>query len=198
METQLRLDCKEIKDLLKNKVNLVIEYCTDTESPREWDNLGTMITRHSRYSLGDNYEHRYMVDIEEELKELDLLVKMPLYLYDHSGISMSCGRSYPYNCRWDSMHLGFIYVEKEKVRKEFNVKRISKKLKERVMELLEGEVDTYSSYISGDVYSYSLIDILTGEDLDSCCGFYGNNPKENGMLDHINLNNYEIVKTIYK
>ncbi len=42
---------------------------------------------------------------------LDKHVILPLYLYDHGGITMSTG---PFSCRWDSGQVGWIYAEKKK------------------------------------------------------------------------------------
>lgn len=44
---------------------------------------------------------------------------LPLWLYDHSGITMSCGaRTYPYNDRWDSGQVGWIVALKETIMAE--------------------------------------------------------------------------------
>ena len=42
-------------------------------------------------------------------------VVLPLYLYDHSGITMSCDLTYPYNDRWDSGQVGWIYASHQRV-----------------------------------------------------------------------------------
>jgi hypothetical protein len=47
-----------------------VEQDDNTESPREWDNLGTMICFHSRYNLGD--KHNFSSDEGREfLKSKD-------------------------------------------------------------------------------------------------------------------------------
>ena len=72
----------------------------DPGNPRtDWDNMGTMVCFHGRYDLGDKHEYNadhysgweeLKADIE---KEEDTAVILPLFLMDHSGISMSCSRS---------------------------------------------------------------------------------------------------------
>ena len=63
--------------------------------------------------------------------------------------------------------VGFVIAEKDKVRKEYKVKRISKKLREQVKQILEDEIDVFDKYLSGQVYAYSI------EDTDiACSGFY--------------------------
>lgn len=168
-----------------NRLKLVHD--SSPESPRNWDNLGTMICFHKRYDLGD--KHNYSSDDYNSweemkqaiIKEENPAVILPLYMYDHSGISIS---TTPFSCRWDSGQIGFILVSKKKVLEEFGGKIVTAKLKERIEKILEGEVETYSQYVEGDVYGFQIVD----EDdniVDSCYGFYGSDHKENGILDHI-------------
>ena len=160
------------------------------DTPRDWDNLGKMICWHSRYTLGDvklleNYSESKECklknlteycngwdEVEEVLtKEFGAVVILPLFLYDHSGISM---RTYSHgqHAGWDGGYVGFIYATKADILKEFNVKRITKAIKTKVEKILTSEVETYSQYLEGDVYSYNIED-ADGEVVDSCGGFYG-------------------------
>ena len=169
-----------------NKLRVVQDSCYD--SPREWDNLGKMICFHKRYDLGDS--HNYNVDDYNSWEELSkAIIKeeskgsiiLPLYLYDHSGISISTGA---FSCRWDSGQVGFIVADRKKVLQEFGSKILTKKLKDQVIKILENEVQTYSQYLEGDVYGF-IIEDEEGEQLDSCFGFYGNDFAINGMLEYI-------------
>lgn len=153
-----------------------IEQDTDAESPRDWDNLGTMICWHRNYILGDRKRGEPMPfdtpsDFQEwvDSKESDVALCLPLYLYDHSGITMSCS---PFSCPWDSGQVGYIYITREKIRSEYSAKRISKKLLERVRGYLVGEVKTYDMFLTGDVYGYTVED-SEGNNVDSCWGFFG-------------------------
>lgn len=155
------------------------------ESPRDWDNLGTMVCFHRRYNLGD--EHNFTVEEARGIMEDRSIVSLPLYLYDHSGLTMN---TTGFQCPWDSGQVGFIYVSKEDIRKEMarpkplkkgqvnpdlaSIKRVTKKDIERVRECLKGEVETYDQYLTGEVYGYSIV--KSGEEsdfVDSCWGFYG-------------------------
>ena len=156
----------------------------DTESPRNWDNLGTMICFHRRYNLGDKNDIIDADDFnswDEQRRWIEKKIKpaviLPLYLYDHSGITM---KTSPFGCNWDSGQVGWIVVSKENVRKEFGVKRINKKLIEKVTNILEGEIKTYDQYLTGDIYGYKIFKVTEcelghehKEELDSCWGFYG-------------------------
>lgn len=108
-------------------------------------------------------------------------VILPLYLYDHSGITMSTSS---FSCPWDSGQVGWIYVFYEKIRKEYNVKRVSAKLRKQITEYLVGEVQTYDQYLTGDVYGYELTD-SEGNDVESSWGYYGHNMVANGIIENI-------------
>ena len=97
------------------------------------------------------------------------VIALPLYLYDHSGITMSTS---PFSCRWDSGQVGFIYVTCERVRKEYGWKRITKARRDKILTYLNGEVQTYDQYLTGDVYGFIISD-EDGDEVDSCWGCYG-------------------------
>lgn len=168
-----------------------IETCLDENpsSPREWDNLGTMVCFHRSYDLGDvggpRREHNDLAfhnpeHFEEWLKDKPT-VMLPLYLYDHSGLWMATGNSrWPFTCRWDSMQVGWIYATKEDIRREHSCQRVTKGVRRKVVVQLQAEVETYSAYISGQVFGWVTVS-PNGESLDSCWGYYGPN-KDSGLL----------------
>jgi hypothetical protein len=164
----------ETETIGKYRIDIIQD--TDPESPRTWDNLGTMVCFHSRYNLGDkhNYNHKDYNGWDEMEKDIikheNVGVILPLYLYDHSGITMN---TTGFSCSFDSGQVGFIFISKEKIREEYGVKRITQKVRDRITKNLVGEVETYDQYLTGDVYGYRITDTETDEELDSCWGFYG-------------------------
>jgi len=163
----------------------------DAESPREWDNLGTMVYWHRNYNLGDvdgrtEYSDPDMfwydlAGIEDTDSDLDKAIELankrniilPLYLYDHSGITMSTSS---FSCQWDSGQVGWIYISHEKIRKEYDCKRVSAKRREQVIGYLTGEVTTFDQFITNDIYGFNVErNDEDGEEvhIDSCWGFYG-------------------------
>lgn len=153
---------------------------TDPESPREWDNLGTMLCFHKRYSLGDKTELKSddfssWDEVENYIvKELKAVVVLPLYLYDHSGLTIKIGSFYGLlpqgHAHFDSGQVGFIYATKKDIKDNWGIKRITKKKKDHTEKILRGEVETYDQYLRGDVYGYMIEGELSQ---DSCWGFYG-------------------------
>jgi hypothetical protein len=153
--------------------NIRVMADSDPESPREWDNLGTMVCWHSRYNLGDVDGNREYESPEAFLEEIGDAIVLPLYLYDHSGITMN---TTGFSCPWDSGQVGFIYITLDKVRKEYGWKKITKKRREQIEKYLTGEVETYDMYLRGEVYGFNITrNDEDGEevDIDSCWGFYG-------------------------
>ena len=141
-------------------------------NPREDDNVGKMICFHNRYDLGDkhDYDHRNYSGWDEMkcaiIKNENACVILPLYLYDHSGITMSIS---PFSCRWDSGQVGFIVATKEKVREEYDLKRVSASAIVKAQKLLEGEVETYDKYLRGEIYRCVIEE--DGEYVDSLNGY---------------------------
>jgi hypothetical protein len=140
------------------KFELKIKQDTDPLNPRtDWDNTGTMVCFHKRYELGDKTDYRTEdYDSWDELKEGIIknegeVVILPLYLYDHSGITISTS---PFDCRWDSGQVGFIFVSKHKIKKEGIDET-------KVEEYLKGEVKMYDQYLTGEVYGFTIYEIET-------------------------------------
>jgi len=108
-------------------------------------------------------------------------VILPLYLYDHSGITMSTGS---FGCPWDSGQVGYIICDNETVEKEFGGDR------DLAEKSLRAEVSVYDDYLTGNVYGFIVEERDNDEDddwehVDSCWGFYGYDPRTNGMADHL-------------
>ena len=138
----------------------------DPMNPRtEFDEFGKMICFHRRYDLGD--KHDMSVEELQELVERKDVVALPLYLYDHSGITM---RTRPFGDPWDSGQVGYIYADAGMIKKEYG--SVTAATKEKARKLMQGEVETYDDYLTGNVYGY-VIENPDGEHVDSCWGFYG-------------------------
>lgn len=135
-------------------------------------------------------QHTYFDSIVNQWKEQNLCI-LPVYMYDHSGITLSTG---PFSCPWDSGRVGFIYVTKETCKQQgvtFN----------NAESILKNEIKELDAYLTGDVYSYTIWE--TEEDCDpteiyehldnfekvdnyaGCGGFYGYNYCKENALEHL-------------
>lgn len=161
----------EIESFEHNGRKVTIYFDDLAESPRTaYDNLATLACWHRRMDLGDE---RIEGMAEAELRERatedgeELLALLPLYLYDHSGITMSTS---PFGDRWDSGQVGWAYVTKSSAEKlgcvgpEWDA--------DRYLKAIVGEVGTYDMFLRGDMYGY-VVEDEDGEEVDSCWGFYG-------------------------
>lgn len=180
-----------IKEVKRNGKTLKIFTDEDPIDPRENDNLTKMVCFHKRYDLGDKQtDYRQEAfeswdELKEEIieKEKPLVIK-PLYMYDHSGITIS---TEPFSCQWDSGQIGWVYITNKTINvcgTTINNDETFAQYKERLGKYLEGEVEEYDQYIRGDVYLFELTD-ETGKTIDSCGGFFGDDWKNNGLLDNV-------------
>ena len=177
-----------MKNIIENeKYQLEIFEALDPTNPREFDNLGTMVCFHRRYKLGDDSDldssdFSSWEELEEYLYKTEkALIVIPVFMYDHSGLTVN---TTGFSCPWDSGQIGHIYVSKEKIRNEYGCKRISKKLKEHIHEILVSEVSIYNDYLIGNVYEFHITDKENGKVVSSSCDFYGTDYMENGLFDY--------------
>jgi len=170
----------------------------DPINPREFENLSKMIFFHKKYNLGD--KHNYISNNYNSWEELkndikDVAIIKPVYMYDHSGITISLNK---FSCPFDSGQIGYVVVKKEDIYKFFDIKRISKELLKKVEEMIEEEIKLYDFYLRGMVYRYSIKkdSFAKGEEeIESCYGFYG---FEGGEESYVVKTAKEVIDLISK
>lgn len=155
-EDRMVLDGENVGDY---QVLVVTE--EDPYNPREEDeNFSTMVMSHRRYALGDD-NHGLDTDCSldeliEQAEDADGMGIQTVYLYDHSGQSLSWnpaedGVHLP--DRWDSGVVGIAYTTPEQLKEaglEVN--------EENARKLVGQELSTYNSYIRGDVMGFAIVD----------------------------------------
>lgn len=139
-----------------------------TESPRDWDPLDSKFyTWHRRYCSPDKH------DIREPMYTLPAdTIGIKVWMYDHSGHCYAAADHNPFHCPWDSGQVGWIFISRADARARLGVKRLTKKHVDKIRDQLISEVSIYSEYVNGEVYGYTVYD-PSGEEIDSCGGFYG-------------------------
>lgn len=92
------------------------------------------------------------VDPDEEY-----IFRLPLFLYEHGGITMSTGA---FGCPWDSGQVGMIFVTREQVIDEGWVGAKRDMPVEEIRDLahqgMRSEADTYDQYLTGQIYQFKL------------------------------------------
>jgi hypothetical protein len=162
--------CDGWEALLERQEKRVDGYITPYSDTKFWDEV---------YS---DFRDEMMTFIQRSL------IVLPLYLYDHSGITMNTSG---FGCQWDSGQVGYIYITRKKAIEEWGKKICSKKVQERAAKYLTGEVETYDQYLTGQVYGRRVLAPLEEgmidedddpfdedwdekrEEVDSCWGFFG-------------------------
>lgn len=103
----------------------------------------------------------------------------PLYLYDHSGITISTGR---FSCPWDSGQVGFAFVTLERLKAESYFKRWTPAARQWARDRINGETEVYDHYLTGQVYGFVLASD-SDDHMDSVWGFYGTDFEESGLSE---------------
>lgn len=149
------------------------------DNPRDWDNLGKMVCFHNHYTFPKEVEiysddYNSWDEMERDIiRKYGASVILPIYLYDHSGLAFSVnsfhGRLPQGHAEFDSGRIGFIFITKKNIRKEYG--KVGKKEIEEAIKVLTNEVELYQKYANGESYRFSIKD-EDGEELDSCGGFF--------------------------
>lgn len=116
----------------------------------------------------------------------------PLYLYDHSGLSISTGA---FSDKWDSGLLGVAVIAKDKIIKEYGE---AVEWEEKAQKIIEAETEIYDYYLRGEVYGYVIYEENADGQLDiidGCYGFYGADLYENGISDTVDYNFSEAIES---
>lgn len=168
-------------------------------NPREDAEYNHMVCLHRKYNLGDTdkslgYSKKELENmangwgaLEKILrKEHDAVVILPLYLYDHGGITMN---TTGFSCPWDGGQVGFIYHTKKDIKAMYpKFETITSKRKALLKGYLVAAVEEYDHYLSGECYGYVLEELTcekcgTWKEIDSCYGFLGPY-KTSGILEY--------------
>jgi hypothetical protein len=152
---------------LDNGYTVKVVQDTYPESPRNWDNAGTVaLVDRSRYDFGDE---RLSQDEIRAITNDKRNIVLPVFIYDHSGITIN---TTGFHCPWDSGQVGIIYISRKDAIKEWGKTICTASVVQKAREYLKGEITTLDQYLTGSVYGY-IVEDPEGEETDSCWGFYG-------------------------
>lgn len=116
--------------------------------------------------LDDALSALKMNELMELVQGMEGMVILPLYLYDHSGLTMN---TTGFSCPWDSGQVGWIYADRDMVQKEYGA--ITPETLQQAENLLMGEVKEFDYYLTDQCYGFQLF--KGSEETDSCWGFTG-------------------------
>lgn len=155
------------------ELSIFLDDSNDTNPIKDWESMGQYVCFHRRYDLGNNKDFKGPEELNAYLEDAEVF-DWPLYLYDHSGLTLSLGSGKFRACDpvgWDWGKLGYVFVTHEQAREEFPETTDFGELEQRVYECLVAEVEEYNKYLHGECYGYVLED--KEKELESCWGFLG-------------------------
>ena len=177
-----------------NKI-LRIEKDDCLESPRTWDNLGTIAYKHRNYELGEEKIEDpidWLIEKlgfnEDEAHEFVKYYRRGNDLYcDENKVALEADflnhddfvalplylydhgsitiATKPFGCRWDSGQLGYIYATKETMEKEYG--KLDDETRKTALKVLEDEIKTFDQYVTGEVYGFEIVEEVKCEE----CGY---------------------------
>jgi hypothetical protein len=171
-----------------------LNYDQHPENPisEEFDCPIKLFLQHRRYNLGHKHNVNFRDfdnanELLEYLKtEYSYKYWFPVYMYEHSGISLSIS---PFSCRFDSGTIGFAATNERTTENE-------------AIELIKRELTMYNAYLNGEVWSYQIIEQTTcpccemtkKETIEYVGGFYDEYEAEKEAKKHIELLNTENIE----
>jgi len=178
------MSVEAVKKLYVNGYSVSIFQDDSAESPREWDNVGTMQSFESRFGPNElscyGYEFNQLV-VEladkganfkthtDDIPDVHIWralrkhwIVLPFWRDHYGEYTVDDIELAPSDCSCD----GVIFMAVSDMKNRGFTDR------ERAIECLKSEAETYGQYASGDVYGF-VIEDEHGEHIDSCWGFYG-------------------------
>ena len=189
------------------KYQVAIEQSSDVEDLcGAWDMLGKILCFHPRHKFGHDEGFTkesfdvYMKDNPEDFY-------FPLYTYDHSGVTISLT---PFNGRWDSMQIGYVWVKRDEAEKEFwtnftvtidgNTVELMKATPEwnnhlptKVLECIQNDVKSVDMWLTGDVWDFIVTD-ENGDVVESGNDIYGRDYAEQEGKETLNRLEAEAIR----
>lgn len=180
---------------LKKQLIVTVDCDEWFESPRDdWESLGTFYTWEDGYYSPDRHNYSdvleflgeflgetlvekihnkytdtqsFMDDITKRMDKLGYIL-YPVSKYEHSGVQYFLGVS----SGWDTGTIGVIFAEKKKICSWFNVKKVTQKVRQNVIQNFESELEIYTDYANGTGMDYVEIEKFSGEHIEGCSGYY--------------------------
>lgn len=172
----------------KKKSKLILKIMPDPDpmNPREWDNETIMVCWHRHYTLGDKHQFSSPKELRQFLAKT-ITIHRPLYMIDHSGLCINMtgfADCDPQGRDWGQ--LGVIMATESLIEEFKDLSR--KEYTSKILDIFNQEIETYNDYLQGNVWGYQIMSVCPtcgqeDEIIDSCWGFYGLDPKENGIYD---------------
>ncbi len=163
---------------------VTIEVDPEPVNPRGLNNLGTMVCFFDKQHLGDSHSFKSPAKVMAYIKEQKAINKAIYSSLDTPSLK-----------GWEADQIGVIFAEAYKIYKQWNIQRITPKVKTQVFEILKKELNSYDQYLRGDVFCYSL---SRGEKVtvDGSGSYYGCDFEHNGLLESARAGIQDLIQGI--
>lgn len=146
-----------------NGFTIEYHYDQDAESPREFPGC-SLVMRARGWDFPNDGEVDFSENIKDQLIELGALHIMPVYMLDHSGISLSVR---DFADPWDSGQVGFAYVTRQNWEDTQGTPWTgSDENRAQAASLCEADVELYSQYVNGECFYVRVLD-TDGEEMET-------------------------------
>ena len=147
-------------------------------SPRDWSNLGHFYTWEQRHISPDKnpyYDYQDLIDdlgYDPVRSKTSKGVGIFVERYEHGDSIYSLYTGGPLTDKWDACVCGVIFATHKEIEEWFGIKRITKKVLEKVVRDFELQLDTYTQWANGYVYMVTCYD-SNGDVVDTVGDIYG-------------------------
>lgn len=201
---------------LLNNHRLIIKQDENADSPNDWGNDDIfLVYDHRQFNIErEGFEpkniYQYLIDNinKEENTEYDDYVIFNVNAYIHSGVSLSLNYPASSSNDFDTSTTGFILINKDAF-KESTDKLKEEEVEMFYIELAEGLIQEWNTYLIGNIYKFRLEKLIPyrkvylnkldtsldeeekevfydSEEIESCGNFYIDNRNFTIMLAYIN------------
>ena len=154
-------------------------------SPRDDYNVTKIVTDETFYRSPDENPFDTMLELLTELRKPGCnYVWDYVSRYEHGEVIYKRGR----HDDWDSCTCGVIFAHKDDIREMYNVKKISRKVTDAIIERFDYDLEEYTNYVNGYVCRYEILN-LNGDIIDDCHGFHLG---VQDVLDYLGLHESEL------
>lgn len=157
-----------------------VDIFQDEDCCLEWDDLGdhlgTIYSNHRNWNP-DKHSIEEILD-EDNRPDSENYIYVPIWMLDHSGVTISAGARNPYNDPWDSSCAGLIAVSRRKAAKEYG--ELNEETVNKIKDVMIAEIRELDMLYRGEVYGYVVMDCNGDEEvaLCSCWGHITDNIDE--------------------
>lgn len=162
-----------IKTIQRKGLTLEVHYDAFPIDPREYDAVGQLALKHPRYYLANETDiHIDSIDNIQQLfdeirRRYNVRMITGVQLYDHGGVELTLCSPDDYIGNWDTCLVGVAFIDNDNpILKEYD-----KYTDEEIRNIVNEELEMYTQYLNGEVYSY-VVEDSDGNVIDSCAGFY--------------------------